>query len=231
LTNSTKKILVVEDEEDINTLISQHLRNSGFEVESVYDGYEALEVTESSDFDLVVLDILLPGLNGWEVCHQLRQSKETLNLPIVFLTALANEADRIRGFDLGCDDYLVKPFSPRELVSRVKAVLKRMENVERSTMSFGDLSIDLLKHEVCANGKPVHLTSSEFMLLHCLITNEGRVFSREELLEVIGDENQMLEYGNVDVHVHHLRQKIEKNPRQPKYIQTVWGVGYRFRSS
>ncbi len=228
-----KRILVVEDEEDINLLINQHLSNSGFEVESVYDGYHALEAAEHGRFDLVVLDILLPGIDGWEVCQFLRKSNSTVNVPIVFLSALTGEMERIKGFDLGGDDYLVKPFSPRELVSRIKAVLKRSENggAERTTLNIGDISIDVLKHQVFVDSNPIHLTSSEFLLLHLLISNGGRVFSRQELLDAIGGENQVLEYGNVDVHVHNIRHKIEKNPKKPKYIQTVWGVGYRFRNS
>jgi two-component system alkaline phosphatase synthesis response regulator PhoP len=229
----TKRILIVEDEADINMLINQHLSNSGFEVESVYDGFQALEAVENGRFDLVVLDIMLPGIDGWEVCELLRRSDATLNVPIVFLSALTGEVERIKGFDLGGDDYLVKPFSPRELVSRIKAVLKRSENgaAGKNLISVGDLNIDVLKHQVFVNGRPIHLTGSEFLLLHLLVSNEGRVFSRQELLDAIGGEEQVLEYGNVDVHVHNIRHKIEKNPKRPKYIQTVWGVGYRFRRS
>ena len=228
-----KRILVVEDEEDINQLINQHLSNSGFQVESVYDGYKALEVAERGRFDLVVLDVLLPGLDGWEVCQFLRKSNATVNVPIVFLTALTSEVERIKGFDLGGDDYLVKPFSPRELVSRIKAVLKRTQNgsAEKTMLSIGDISIDVLKHQVYVEDKLIHLTSSEFLLLHLLASNEGRVFSRQVLLDAIGGEDQVLEYGNIDVHVHNIRHKIEKNPKKPRYIQTVWGVGYRFRRS
>ncbi len=229
----TKRILIVEDEADINMLINQHLSNSGFEVDSVYDGFQALEAVEYGRLDLVVLDILLPGIDGWEVCQFLRKSHTTVNVPIVFLSALNSEVERIKGFDLGGDDYLVKPFSPRELVSRIKAVLKRSENgaAGKNLHSVGDLNIDDLKHQVNVDGRHLHLTGSEFLLLHLLISHEGRVFSRQELLDAIGGENQVLEYGNVDVHVHNIRQKIEKNPKQPQYIQTVWGVGYRFRNS
>ncbi|NIR52530.1 response regulator transcription factor [candidate division KSB1 bacterium] len=228
-----KKILVVEDEEDINSLIREHLSGSGFEVESVYGGDDALEKAEEKDFDLIVLDILLPGLDGWEVCQQLRRSQRTRNIPIVFLSALSREPDRIRGFDLGGDDYIVKPFSPRELVSRVKAILKRVNGkiVDKKSVSIGDLKVDFLKHQVYVGGKPAYLTSSEFKILHVLISNEDRVFTRDELLDAIGEEGQILEYGNIDVHVHHLRQKIERDPKNPKYIKTVWGVGYRFASS
>lgn len=227
-----KRILVVEDEEDINQLISQHLSDSGFEVQSVYDGYQALEAAEHGQFDLVVLDILLPGLDGWEVCNFLRKSSATVNVPIVFLSALNSEVDRIKGFDLGGDDYLVKPFSPRELVSRIRAVLKRTENGSgKNMLNSGDISIDVLRHQVFVDGQPIHLTGAEFLMLHLLASNEGRVFSRRELLDAIGGEDQVLEYGNVDVHVHNIRQKIEKNPKKPQYIQTVWGVGYRFSRS
>lgn len=227
-----EKILVVEDEEDINKLITQNLLSSGFEVESVYDGQEAIDVAELKKIDLIVLDVLLPGMDGWEICRQLRNAEKTRTIPIVFLTALSHETDRIHGFDLGCDDYIVKPFSPRELVSRIRAILKRAASTQggKNNLSVGDLKVDLLKHQVFARGKPAYLTSSEFKILTLLMSNEGRVFSREELLDTIGDVGQVLEYGNIDVHVHHLRQKIEADPKNPRYVKTVWGVGYRFVS-
>ncbi|MFQ5754173.1 MAG: response regulator transcription factor [bacterium] len=228
-----KKILIVEDEEDINSMIVHHLRTEGYNVEAAYEGEEALESLERNDVDLAILDILLPGMDGWELCQYIRSTEGSTSLPILFLTALSSEVDRIKGFDLGCDDYLIKPFSPRELVSRVKAILRRSEhkNKERNFVRVGNISIDFLKHKVLVKGKPVYLTNSEFRILQLLVTHEGRVSSRDELLDAISDEENELELGNIDVHVHRLRQKIEEEPRNPKYLQTVRGVGYRFLSA
>lgn len=227
-----KRVLVVEDELDINRMIGFHLQNAGYDVKSVLNGEEALELIQDEDFNLVVIDILLPGMDGWEICRSVRSSAKLRNLPIIFLTALSDEADRVKGFDLGGDDFLTKPFSPRELVSRVHAILRRTEeqNGHRTTMRFGEITIDFLKHQIRLSGQPVHLTTTEFQLLQLLVTNEGRVYSRDELLRLMRQDNGELELGNVDVHVHHLRKKLEANPKKPKYIQTVWGVGYRFSS-
>ncbi len=227
-----KKLLVVEDERDISEMIVHHLKSAGYEVAAAYDGYQASDIIEDEDFDLVILDILLPGMNGWELCQKIRANSTRASLPIIFLSALSSESDRIKGFDLGGDDYLMKPFSPREMVSRVKAILRRTEEApkERRTLRIGDVSIDFLKHRVETGGKTIHLTSSEFQILHILSSEAGRVFSREELLTQMRENNADLELSNVDVHVHRLRQKIERDPRNPRMIQTVWGVGYRFVS-
>jgi DNA-binding response OmpR family regulator len=229
----TKRLLVVEDEVDINDMIVHHLKSEGYDVASALTAEDALESLLRDSFDLVILDILLPGMDGWELCEKIRNSENNRLVPIIFLSALSSEADRVKGFDLGCDDYLNKPFSPRELVSRVKAILRRIANNrrERTSMRMGRLFIDFLKHRIEVNGKPVHLTSSEFQLLNLLVRNEGRVYSRDELLSMMRENNFELDLGNVDVHVHHLRQKIEENPKKPNLIQTVWGVGYRFVSS
>ncbi|MCG8605631.1 response regulator transcription factor [bacterium] len=228
----TKSILVVEDEEDLNELIVQNMRSAGFTVQSAYDGIQALQKAQSSLFDLVVLDILLPDIDGWEVCRRLRDFDATAAIPIVFLSALGSETDRIKGFDLGGDDYIIKPFSPRELVSRVRAILKRSEMTAKrqNVIQTGDLRVDVMRHLVYVRTNPVHLTSSEFRILHLLASNEGRVFSRDELLDVIGENGHILEMGNIDVHMHNLRNKIEDDPKKPKYIRTIWGVGYKFVS-
>jgi two-component system OmpR family response regulator/two-component system alkaline phosphatase synthesis response regulator PhoP len=225
-----KRLLVVEDELDINEMIVLHLRNAGYEVEATIDGEQALKVLNSKDVSLIVLDVLLPGMSGWQVCEQIRSNRATEHIPIIFLTALSAETDRVRGFDLGGDDYVNKPFSPRELVSRVRALLRRVEqeNGQTSFIRIGDLGIDFLKHRIEVRGRQVHLTNSEFQLLNLLARNRGKVYSRDELLTSIRDNGVDLELGNIDVHVHNLRHKIEENPRDPAYIQTVWGVGYRF---
>lgn len=228
--NRMKKLLVVEDEKDINEMIVHHLCTAGYKVEAAFDGEEAIDLLEANGFDLVILDILLPGMDGWELCRTIRSSNEKKSTPIIFLSALSSEKDRVKGFDLGCDDFLVKPFSPREMVSRVKAILRRSENQsrERTAVQIDNLHVDFLKHKVEVNGRSMHLTGSEFQILQLIMSDEGRVFSREELLALMRENNFDLELGNIDVHVHRLRHKIEKDPKKPKYIQTVWGVGYRF---
>ena len=227
------KLLVVEDEKDINDMIVHNLEAAGYEVESVYDGDAALKMLEKYTFNLIILDILLPGIDGWELCQNIRSSRDNGNIPIIFVTALSSENDKVKGFDLGCDDYLAKPFSPRELVSRVRAILKRAEQlgIKKASIRMGEIVIDFLQHKVVVGNRVVHLTGSEFQILSLLVAHEGRVYSRDELLSLMRENDFELELGNVDVHVHRLRQKIEKNPRKPEFIQTVWGVGYRFASN
>lgn len=227
-----KRVLVVEDEQDINSMIRYHLHNAGYDVKPAFNGEKALELMRDNDFNLAIIDVLLPGIDGWEICRNIRSTAKIKNLPIIFLTALSDEADRIKGFDLGGDDFLTKPFSPRELVSRVNAILRRTEkhNGEPTSLRFGDIAIDFLKHQIRLKGEPVHLTTTEFRILQLLVKNEGRVYSRDELLRLMREDREELELGNVDVHVHHLRKKLEDNPKRPRYIQTVWGVGYRFSS-
>lgn len=228
-----QQILIVEDEREINDMIAHHLELAGYGVRSAFDGDEAIRLLARHDLDLMIVDILLPGMDGRELCRQIRLGENRKYLPIIFLTALSSEAERIMGFELGCDDYLTKPFSPRELVSRVKAILRRenQKGKEATTIEIGNICIDFLKHQIRVKGKPIHLTNSEFRLLQLLVSNEGRVYSRDELLSLIRENKIDLELGNVDVHIHRLRQKLEENPKKPKFIQTVWGVGYRFSGS
>lgn len=227
-----KKILVVEDERDINDLIRFHLNEEGFTVKSLYDGHAAWDVLQKETFDMVLLDVLLPGVNGWDLCKQIRSSKRLCQVPVIFISALGKEFERVKGFDIGGDDYVVKPFSHRELVSRVKALFKRLEYAarERESLNKGYLRIDFLKHKVFIGGRQIHLTGSEFKLLHLLVANEGKVFNREELVNMIVAGEQLLELGNIDVHIFNLRKKIEENPKRPTLIKTVWGVGYKFES-
>jgi DNA-binding response OmpR family regulator len=223
-------VLLVEDDETVSEVVERYLEREGFRVEVVADGAEAVSRFDD-DVDLIVLDIMLPGLDGLEVCRQLRN---TSTVPIIMLTALGDESDRIMGLELGADDYLAKPFSPRELTARVKSVLRRANGtlapqVARGELKAGAISLSLDAHEVVVGGDPVVLTSREFELLAFLMTHPRRVFTREELLERVwgysfGDKS------TVTVHVRRLREKVEDDPAQPRHIATVWGLGYRFDS-
>jgi DNA-binding response OmpR family regulator len=223
------RVLVVEDDATVAEVVVRYLEREGFEVESVGDGREALERAGRSLPDLVVLDLMLPGLDGLEVCRRLRA---VAPIPVIMLTARGEESDRVLGLELGADDYVAKPFSPRELTARVKSVLRRAQGPLSpvdvpGVVTIGDLEIDLGAREVRRNGEPVTLTAREFELLAFLINHPRRVFRREELLEQVWGYT----YGDtstVTVHIRRLREKIEPQPSDPQSIQTVWGVGYRF---
>lgn len=220
-------VLVVEDDSTVAEVVARYLERDGFEVTGVGDGHAALSAASERSVDLVVLDIMLPGIDGLEVCRRLRASTP---IPIIMLTALGEETDRIAGLELGADDYLAKPFSPRELVARVNAVLRRARvptQTRRETIVAGELEIDLDAHEVRRSGEAVSLTAKEFDLLAHLATHPRQVFTREELLEQVwgyrfGDKS------TVTVHVRRLREKVEADPARPTKVATVWGVGYRF---
>lgn len=223
-----RTVLVVEDDPTVSEVVVRYLRRSGYEVDCVADGAAALERVAGSRPDLIVLDIMLPGIDGLEVCSRLRAETE---IPIVMLTAMGDESDRIAGLDLGADDYIAKPFSPRELVARVNAVLRRagagVAEPGRGRVSIGDLEMDLDAHEARRDGHPVALTVREFDLLAYLARHPRTVLTREQLLEDVwgytfGDRS------TVTVHVRRLREKVEHDPARPRHIMTVWGVGYRF---
>jgi DNA-binding response OmpR family regulator len=225
-----RTILVVDDEERITNVVRWYLEDAGYGVQVAHDGLEALARFNEGDFALVILDLMLPKLDGLEVCRQIRKRSM---VPILMLTARDAESDRILGFELGADDYLTKPFSNRELVLRVNAILRRAslgpEGSTEGVIRHGDLIIDVPRHEVTVRGQRVALTAMQFQLLKLLASHPGRVFSREELIDRIWESH----YGElriVDVHICNLREKIETHPGQPEYIQTVWGVGYRFCS-
>jgi DNA-binding response OmpR family regulator len=228
-----QRILVIEDNHDIAHLVELHLRDSYFEVELAADGRTGLELARNGAYDLIVLDIMLPELDGLEVCRQLRGTAN--QTPILMLTAKSAELDRVVGLELGADDYLTKPFSIRELLARVKAILRRAETTanaqaDRVTdrIEINGLCIEPSRREVSIEGKPVELTAREFDLLHYFASHPGRVFSREQLL------NQVWGYGHdgyqhtVNSHINRLRKKIERDPADARYILTVWGVGYKF---
>ena len=228
-TGKGHKVLVVDDEEVVRELIELYLTKEGFEVIHARDGREALRLNGEKHPDLVILDLMLPGLDGWEVCRQIRTGSR---VPIIMLTARGEEVDRIVGLELGADDYVVKPFSPRELVARVRAVLRRgsAPGEENEVLSFPDLRIDRVRHRVEVDGEEVHLTPTEFRLLWCLASRPGRVFSRAELLDRIWGYDSESDARTVDVHVKRLRQKTRASESRSFSITTVWGLGYKFET-
>jgi two-component system alkaline phosphatase synthesis response regulator PhoP len=227
------KILVVDDEEAIVKLVSFNLQKEGFETIAAYDGREALELIHREHPDLVVLDVMLPEMDGFALCRLLRQEK--ISTPILMLTAKDEEIDKVLGLELGADDYLTKPFSPRELVARVKAILRRTAEPSEpkaskdTQLTFGELVIFPGRYEVRCGGKEVELTPREFELLLLLCRNAGLVLSRERILEQVWGYDYYGDNRVVDVHIRHLREKIEKDPGTPLYIKTVRGVGYKFQ--
>ena len=232
MANSGQKILVVEDEPDIAKLVSYNLTQERFKVVTAEDGEQALKTIQREKPNLVVLDLMLPGLSGIEVCKILREREETAKLPILMLTAKAGEADRVLGLELGADDYLSKPFSPRELVARVRAILRRTNGsaTKETPPAYdkGDLKIDFFTYEVLVRGKAVKLTLKEFELLRFLVQNPNRVLSRDQLLDRVWGGETFVTPRTVDVHIRRLRKAIEKDDSKPKWILTLRGVGYKF---
>ncbi|ADL07729.1 response regulator transcription factor [Thermosediminibacter oceani] len=225
-----EKILVVDDEPNIVELVRFNLENSGFKVITASDGQQALDLVQKEQPDLVILDIMLPGIDGLEVCRIFRRQRATRDIPVILLTAKTEEIDKVLGLEMGADDYITKPFSPRELVARVKAVLRRADKVERSDkiIKAGPITIDVERHEVFVEGERKDFTPKEFELLRLLASNPGKVFSREYLLENIWGYDYLGDTRTVDVHIRHLRQKIERNSDTPQFIETVRGIGYKF---
>lgn len=225
-----EKILVVDDEDNIVELIKMYLGNEGYLVESASDGEAAIAKFHTERPELVILDIMLPGMDGWDVCREIRKKSSA---PIIMLTAKDEEFDKVLGLELGADDYLTKPFSPRELVARVKAVLRRTAAANTpdaiETFIFGDLFIDFQKREVKVDEKDIELTAKEFDLLEELVRNKGIVYKREKLLEKVWGYDFYGDLRTVDVHIRHLREKLGETVEEPRFIETVWGVGYKFK--
>jgi DNA-binding response OmpR family regulator len=221
------RIMVVEDEQAIRAVIEFALTDAGFEVVSVGRGDEALAIIGAQQIDLVILDLMLPGVDGLEVCRRIRAERMT---PIIILSARSEELDKVLGLELGADDYVTKPFSPRELVSRVRANLRRMrsEPERGQVMEAGDLEIDPVARTVVRAGEEIYLTFSEFEILHKLASSPRRVFTREELMNHLWEGSFFGDLRSVDVHVRHLRQKVEVDAANPELIRTVRGVGYAF---
>jgi DNA-binding response OmpR family regulator len=224
-------ILVVDDDHKTVDLIRLYLEKDGYRVLVAYDGQNALKIARARQPGLIILDLMLPLLDGLDVCQTLQSEFE---IPIIMLTARTTEEDKLEGLDMGADDYVTKPFSPRELVARVRAVLRRARAKKESSLPevrYGDLVIDFIRHEARVGEQSVHLTPKEFTLLETLVQHPGRVFSRLELLEhAFGFDYEGFE-RTVDVHVMNLRKKIEPDPGRPTYIQTVYGLGYRFEGA
>ena len=225
------KILVVDDEKLLVKGIKFNLENDGYEVAVAYDGEEAVELSKSGDFDLIILDIMMPKMTGLEACMQIR---EFSNVPIIMLTAKGEDMDKLIGFEQGTDDYLTKPFNILELKARIRALLRRStpaETKEECTrITCGDIILDTSERNAYKNGKAVELTAREFDLMELLMKNPGHVYSRENLLDIIWGYEYQGEIRTVDVHVRRLREKLERVPAQPEYIMTKWGVGYYFKA-
>jgi DNA-binding response OmpR family regulator len=229
--NGSARILLVDDEQSIQTLLSYPLRKDGYHVTSALDGSEALRRFEEGRFDLVILDLMLPRMGGVEVCRQLRSRSQ---VPIIMLTAKGSETDKVAGLEVGADDYITKPFSMREFRSRVKAALRRSRMVERvsedgGAIETGELRIDFDRRMVTLGAEEIKVTYVEFEILGALARSPGRVLTRETLLEHVWGDSEYRDPRTVDVHIRHLREKLEKDPKEPEYLFTVRGVGYRFR--
>ena len=223
---SAQTVLVIDDETQVRDVVCRYLERDGFQTLEAGDGETARMLIASGQPSLIVLDLMLPGASGLELCQLIRSQSQ---VPVIMLTARGDEADRIVGLELGADDYVVKPFSPRELVARVKTVLRRSGNgPNHEQLQFGDLAIDLAARAVMLEGVEVRLPAKEFDLLAFLARHPRRVFTREQLMQAVWGYTAALDTGTVTVHVRRLREKLEADPRDPRRIETVWGVGYRF---
>lgn len=226
-----KKVLVVDDEKLIVKGIRFSLEQDGMEVDCAYDGEEALEAAKKKEYDVVLLDVMLPKMTGFEICQQIR---EFSNMPIIMLTAKGDDMDKILGLEYGADDYITKPFNILEVKARIKAIMRRSTkqntDVQAKVVVYGDLKIDCESRRVYVNNKEVNLTAKEFDLLELLIFNPNKVYSRENLLNTVWGYDYPGDVRTVDVHIRRLREKIEDNPSEPKYVHTKWGVGYFFQN-
>jgi two-component system, OmpR family, alkaline phosphatase synthesis response regulator PhoP len=231
------KILVVEDDPAVRDVVEHALSREGMETATVENGEEALERLRGEPFDLVVLDVMLPGIDGISVCRELRADGENGDIPVVMLTARDDEINVVVGLEVGADDYVTKPFSPRELVSRVRAHLRRRSldarkaeasSTSQKRLEFPGLTVDLLRRQVVLDGKEVELTAREFDVLALLASHPGRVYSREQIMRHLWDGDFFGEARAADVHVQHIRHKVEPDPKNPRYVRTVRGAGYRF---
>lgn len=234
-----KKILIIEDENNIRELVTYNLKANGYEALEAEDGITGITLAFKENPDLILLDIMLPGKDGYEICKELRS--EGMNMPIIMLTAKSEEVDKVLGLEFGADDYIAKPFGIRELLARIKAVLRRYDMVDKSgnvveqgeddkeNILAGDITIDQSRHEVFVNGKAIELTFKEYELLSFLAKHRGRVYSRDELLDKVWGIDYVGETRTVDVHIRHLRQKLGQNSEYEEYIETIRGRGYKLK--
>ncbi len=224
-----KRLLVVDDEPAIIKGLKFSLEQDGYIIEEAYDGQEAVDKFESQDFDLVILDVMLPGLDGFQVLQRIREKSA---VPVIMLTAKGEDMDKILGLEYGADDYITKPFNILELKARIKAIFRRANNAEPrdkdQIIKVGNMTINIANRSVTIDGKDINLTAKEFDLLQLFASNPGKVYSREQLLEMVWKYDYLGDLRTVDVHIRRLREKIEPNPSQPEYIFTKWGVGYYF---
>jgi phosphate regulon transcriptional regulator PhoB len=227
-----KKILVADDEKDIVELIAYNLEQEGFTVSKAFDGRKAWEMVQADKPDLVILDLMMPAMPGMEVCRMIRRQAETAAIPIIMLTAKSDPVDKILGLEIGADDYITKPFHIRELIARVRAVLRRSERKPDDDLpesfDFEGLHVDFKSYQVTVNGQPVELSSREFKLLQFFIGHPGRVYSRDKLLDRVWGDEAFVEPRTVDVHISRLRGAIEPDKSNPRYLLTVRGIGYKF---
>ncbi len=233
-TTRPRRILLVEDDRDLTEVVTLHLQSEGYEAVSVHDGRAGVQAFQQGEWDMVLLDWMLPGISGMDVLRTIREKNR--QIPVLMLTARGEETDKVLGLELGCDDYMTKPFSLRELTARMKVLLRRIE-LARSiaeggehdrVLEFGSLQIDNAKRRVSVDGEPVQLTLKEYDLLFTLAAKPGRTFSRRQLLDLVWDQDSDVYEHTVNSHVNRLRGKVENNPNRPRYILTVWGIGYRF---
>ncbi len=230
----SQKILIVDDEPDLVELLAYNFQKEGFAVRSAGDGEQAMALLNTESFDLIVLDVMLPGIQGMDLLRELRARDETTGLPVLMLTARGEEMDRVLGLELGADDYVTKPFSVREVIARVKAILRRARQAPRDgsehsgaePLVYGDLVIDPASYTVTKKGTPLKLSATEFRLLHFLVARNGKVFTRDQLLDAVWRNEAYVEPRTVDVHIRRLRSQIEDDPAQPRYIRTRRGIGY-----
>jgi len=226
-----KTIIILEDDADIANLVRHHLETAGFAVRICASGDQVLPLAGKQTPALFILDIMVPGGSGFDVCRRIRESREFASVPIIFLTARASEEDRVRGLDLGADDYITKPFGTRELTARVRAVLRRFEQPITTNISTPDFDLRGDSMTLTVRGKPADVTATEFRLLHFLASHPGRVFTRDQVLDAVWRDLSFVTPRSVDVYIRRLREKIEPNPEDPRYLKTVRGAGYKFEAA
>lgn len=224
-------IIVLEDDQDIAHLVRHQLEQAGFAVQICAEGDKVLPVARQNPPVLFLLDVMVPGSSGFEVCRKVRESSDLAKIPVIFLTARAGEEDRVRGLDLGADDYITKPFSTRELAARVRAVLRRFEQPVTTSITTPDFELNSDSVTLTVRGKPMDVTATEFRLLHFLASHPGRVYTRDQVLDAVWRDMSFVTPRSVDVYIRRLREKIEQDPEDPRYLKTVRGAGYKFEAA